>query len=160
MHHWTDHLEKRQQKKRKNWETKPMLQNSHRQLIFAALKPNRARFFLLQRTDPSASKKHTSQRETDRQTDRDAQYDNLLQFLTAISPECPTPENSQPREHSLLIDFRPLNPEFGSLIEATAKARNPHLWVCSIRLKVRVTLFCASPSLLFSGRVFVFCALQ
>jgi hypothetical protein len=134
-----------------------MLQNSHEQSIFAALKPTRARFFLLQRTDPSASK-NTPRRE--KQTDRDARYDNLLQFLTAISPECPTPETSQPREDSLLIHFLPLNPEFGNLIEAKTKARNPHLWVCSIRLKVRVTLFCASPSLLFSGRVFVFCALQ
>jgi hypothetical protein len=128
MHHWTYRLEKRQQKKRKNWKTKPMLQNSHEQSIFAALKPTRSRFFLLQRTDPSASK-NTPRREkqTDSQTDRDAQYNNLLQFLPEISPECPTPESSQPREHFLLIHFRPLNPEFGSLIEATTKARNPHL---------------------------------
>jgi hypothetical protein len=67
MHHWTYHLEKRQQKKRKNWKTKPMLQNSHEQSIFAALKPTKAHFFLLQRTDPNVSK-NTPRRE--KQTDR------------------------------------------------------------------------------------------
>jgi hypothetical protein len=96
MHHWTYHLEKRQQNKRKNWKTKSMLQNSHEQSIFAALKPTRARFFLLQRTDNSASK-NTPRRE--KQTDKQTE----TRSTTIYSSSClQFPLNFQPpRSHNL-----------------------------------------------------------
>lgn len=145
-----------------------MLQNSHEQSIFATLKPTRARFFLLQRTDPSASK-NTPRREKQTETRNTTIYSSpWLQFplnvnprdLTAsrtfsIDPFSPTEfriwkldrsHNQSPKSSSVGF-FYPLNSSCDSLLRITISTLQ---WLCVCFLGSSVASLCFRCSSLFS----------